>query len=93
MQADALGGDLVVPDGHDGPALAAAHQVQNNEEGYHHQDEARREGGDGLDAHSALSALDDGGAGLAEVQVVGGLGAREVEEEVHAILIHAHDAP
>ena len=68
VDAHALGGDPVVPDGHDSPAGPAAHQVQHHHQGDHHQHKAHGKGGDAGVARGALGALDDLDAVFAEAQ-------------------------
>ena len=71
--------------------MAAADQVLHDQQRQHDEDKARGEGGDGLGAGGALGALDDDAAAVRKDHVIGGLGAVEVEDDVQAAAVHAHD--
>src|SRR5699024_11210759 len=47
VDAHALGGNAVVPHGHNSPAGAAVHQVKDHKQGDEHQDKAGGKGGYG----------------------------------------------
>lgn len=68
VQPHALGGDAVVPQGHDGPARAAVHQVENDEQSDQNENKARGKGGYLRDAPDAHRALDQHLAPLAQIQ-------------------------
>ena len=58
------------------------HQVEDDDEGHHHQHEAGHKGGDALGVHDSHGAADELGAAVGQLQVV-------VEEaEVEAVFIH-----
>ena len=81
--AHALGGNAVVPQGHDGPAGAAVHQVEDHGEGHQYQDKAGGEGRElqiGGDAHGPLENGDTAFGKIKRHLVLCG--------EVEAIFIH-----
>lgn len=81
----------VVPQRHDGPPGPAVLQIQHDEQRHHHQNETGSEAGDGLDAGGTLRTFDDGDAGVAEAQILHGLVAGEVKEDMETIFVMAHD--
>ena len=66
-------------------------QIQHDEQRHHHQNETGSEAGDGLDAGGTLRTFDDGDAGVAEAQILHGLVAGEVKEDMETIFVMAHD--
>ena len=62
---------------------AAVDQVKDHDEGHHHQNEARHEGGDALGVHDAHGAPDQLRAALRQL-----VGVAE-EAEVQAVGVHA----
>ena len=79
----ALGSDAVVPGGHDGPAGAAVDQIENNDQGDHHQDKTGNKGGDPGGVHHAHGTFDQLDAALAQGVLIA------EEAELEAVLIHA----
>ena len=89
--ADGLGCDLVVADGHDSATGAAADQVEHDHERDEHQDGAGDERRVRGNARRTLSALDDRGAALGQVKVVDRGVTGDVEDRVQAVRIDADD--